>query len=337
VLCRAKACRSFRGQSFEAAGFPSLDGQYSSDGFAAVPDSLKIYKKSPQRENSRLSREQRAAEILLHARAVFCEKGYGNTLVSEIAERAGVVEGSVFHYFPTKRELLIKTVEQWYTGLIWDYDHRLESITGTWNRLRFMVWGHLHVIHEEPEMIRLIFDEIRPGPEYRETAIFELNRQYTKRTLGIIDEAVAAGEFRAGVPATVIRAMIYGGVEHYAFAFLRGEGDFSPDEAADSIADIIYRGLANEGISRANDLREPIRLIEDGLEQLRNLAQPEGGHGRDHADQIDELIVLARGSFNKAAKAAVLENDNLGVPTHGAIKGEMVIRTPPKSNKPDRA
>jgi AcrR family transcriptional regulator len=302
-----------------------------------VPDSLKMYKKSAPRENARLSREQRAAEILGHARAVFCEKGYSDTLVSEIAERAGVVEGSVFHYFPTKRELLIKTVEQWYTGLIWDYDHRLESITGTWNRLRFMVWGHLNVIHEEPEMIRLIFDEIRPGPEYRETAIFELNRQYTKRTLGIIDEAVATGEFRAGVPATVIRAMIYGGVEHYAFAFLRREGDFSPDEAADSIADIIYRGLANEGVSRANDLREPIRLIEDGLERLKALARPEGGHGREHADQMDKLIVLARGSFNTAAQAAVLENDSLGVPTHGAIEGEMVIRTPPRSNKPDRA
>jgi AcrR family transcriptional regulator len=238
-----------------------------------------MQKKSAPRENTRLSREKRASEILRHARAVFCEKGFSDTLVSEIAERAGVVEGSVFHYFPTKRELLIKTVEQWYTGLIWDYDHRLETITGTWNRLRFMVWGHLNVIHEEPEMIRLVFEEIRPGPEYRDTAIFELNRLYTKRTLRIIDEAVATGEFRSGVPATVIRAMIYGGVEHYAFAFLRGEGDFAPDEAADSIADMIYRGLASDGASRANDLQEPIRLIETGLARLRNLAPPESGVG----------------------------------------------------------
>ena len=233
-----------------------------------------MYKKSSARENTRLTREQRAADILRHARAVFCEKGYSDTLVSEIAERAGVVEGSVFHYFPTKRDLLIKTVEQWYTGLIWDYDHRLESITGTWNRLRFMIWGHLNVIHEEPEMIRLIFDEIRPGPEYRETAIFELNRLYTKRTLHIIDEAVTTGEFRAGVPETVIRAMIYGGVEHYCFAFLRGEGDFSPDEAADAIADLIYRGLASAGVARANDLSEPIRLIEAGLGKLKSVATP---------------------------------------------------------------
>jgi len=236
------------------------------------PTRSPLLKKSSHRESSRLSREQRAADILKHARVVFCEKGFSDALVSEIAERAGVVEGSVFHYFPTKRELLIKAVEQWYTGLIWDYDHRLETITGTWNRLRFMVWGHLNVIHEEPEMTNLIVNEIRPRSEYRDTAIFELNRDYTKRTMRIIEEAVAAGEFRADVPGSVVRAMIYGGVEHYAFAYLRGDGDFSPDEAADSITDIIYRGLANEGVAQANLLRGPIRQIESSLERLKTLS-----------------------------------------------------------------
>jgi AcrR family transcriptional regulator len=230
-----------------------------------------MQRKSSTRDGSRLSREQRAGDILKHARAVFCEKGYSDTLVSEIAERAGVVEGSVFHYFPTKRELLIKAVEQWYTGLIWDYDHRLETITGTWNRLRFMIWGHLHVIHEQPGMTKLIVDEIRPGPEYRETAIFQLNRDYTRRTLRIIDEAVSAGEFRADVPRAVVRALIYGGVEHYAFAFLRGEGDFSPDEAADSITDMIYRGLAKDTARQAALLAEPIRRIQSGLDRLTQL------------------------------------------------------------------
>src|ERR1700733_1427132 len=118
-----------------------------------------MYKKSAHKEGSRLSREERAADILKHARILFCEKGYSDTLVSEIAERAGVVEGSVYHYFPTKRDLLIKTVEQWYTGLISGYDQRLATIGGTWNRLRFMIWGHLNAIHEEPGMATLIISE----------------------------------------------------------------------------------------------------------------------------------------------------------------------------------
>jgi AcrR family transcriptional regulator len=202
---------------------------------------------------------------------VFSEKGYSDALVSEIAERAGVVEGSVFHYFPTKRELLIKAVEQWYTSLIWDHEHRLPSISGTWNRLRFMIFGHLKVMHEEPGMAKLIIDEIRPGPEYRATAIYQLNRNYTRLTLQIIDEAVATGEFRSDIAHGVVRAMIYGGVEHVVFAYLRGEGDFSPDEAADSITDIVYRGLASDTSRQSALLSDPIRRIQSGLDRLKQL------------------------------------------------------------------
>jgi AcrR family transcriptional regulator len=232
----------------------------------------RIFRKAPPKEGSRLSREQRASEILKHARAVFSEKGYSDALVSEIAERAGVVEGSVFHYFPTKRELLIRAVEQWYTGLIWDHEHRLKNISGTWNRLRFMIWSHLQVMHDEPGMVKLIINEIRPGPEYRDTAIYELNRNYTHLTMMIIDEAVAAGEFRAGVPHSVVRAMVYGGVEHVVFAYLRGEGDFCPDESADAITDMVYRGLANDAVRQANLLTDPIRRIQSGLDRLKQLA-----------------------------------------------------------------
>jgi AcrR family transcriptional regulator len=240
----------------------------------AHPRARAALRKPPQRESIRLSREQRATEILVHARAVFCEMGYADALVSEIAERAGVVEGSVFHYFPTKRELLIRAVEQWYEVLISGYDKQLDTIAGTWNRLRFMIWGHLNIIHEEPEIVKLIINEIRPRPEYRETSIFALNRDYTRRTLAIVEEGIASGEFRADCPGSVVRSMIYGGVEHYAFAFLRGEGDFSPSEAADAITHLIYRGLANDGVAQAAMLHDPISRIESGLAALKKIADP---------------------------------------------------------------
>jgi TetR/AcrR family fatty acid metabolism transcriptional regulator len=37
--------------------------------------------------------------------------------------------------------------------------------------------------------------------------------------------------------------MIFGGAEHHTWAHLRDEGQFSPDEAADAITNMIYQGL----------------------------------------------------------------------------------------------
>ncbi|MDB5396158.1 MAG: TetR/AcrR family transcriptional regulator [Rhodospirillales bacterium] len=221
----------------------------------------------PRRQIYRLPRAQRVADIMLTARAVFREKGYNDAVIAEIAERAGVVEGTIYRYFAGKRDLLIKVVEHWYEEMLTDYDRQLEGIRGTWNRLRFMIWRHLTVIHDDPAMCRLIFNELRSGPEYRETAVFELNREYTNRTLAIVQDAMDSGEFRTGIPLRIVRDMIYGGVEHHIWAFLRGEGNFSPDESADAITDIIHRGLVRPGavIDRGEQV---IRRLEELAERL---------------------------------------------------------------------
>jgi len=45
-------------------------------------------------------------------------------------------------------------------------------------------------------------------------------------------------------------------------------------------------------------------------------------------DDGDALIALATASFKKAAKAAVAENDRLGITTHGSVDGKIVERKP---------
>ncbi len=203
-----------------------------------------IRKLPGRRPVSRLPRALRIAELMTAARGVFKEKGYADALTSEIAERAGVVEGTIYRYFDNKRDLLIKVLEQWYCEMISDYDKQLKHISGTWNRLRFMVWRHLSVIHQEPVLCRLVLLELRSDSDYRSTAVFEMNRGYTQRTLDIVGAAVESGEFHSDLSLSLVRDMIYGGIEHHTWAYLRGEGDFSPDEVADRLADMIYRALA---------------------------------------------------------------------------------------------
>jgi len=139
---------------------------------------------------------------------------------------------------------MIKVVERWYDEMLSDFDEQLKGITGTWNRLRFMIWKHLASIEKEPALCKLVFQELRPGPEYRATTVFELNREYTKRTLDIIKAAMDSGEFRKDVPLRVVRDLIFGSIEHYTWAYLRGHGEIKVDETANVITDMIYRGLA---------------------------------------------------------------------------------------------
>ena len=93
-------------------------------------------------------------------------------------------------------------------------------------------------------MCRLIVHELRPWPQYRQSSIFKLNQRYTECTLAVVKEGIASGEFNAGVPLRIVRDMIFGCSEHHTWSYLRDEGRFSPDEAADAITNLIYQGLA---------------------------------------------------------------------------------------------
>ena len=208
------------------------------------------------------------------AQALFCEKEYGSALLSEIADRCGVVEGAIYKHFTGKRDLLIHVVERWYQRKLADYDAQLRGVKGTWNRLRFMIWKHLKVIHDEPAMVRLIINELRAGEDYRDTDVYALTRQYTQRTIAIVEEGVASGEFRKDVPVRIMRDMIYGGVEHHTWSFLRGDAQFSPDHTADAITDLVYRALATDKRSHEFSMHQAVeRLNEVALRMESSLTK----------------------------------------------------------------
>lgn len=226
-------------------------------------------RRTRRRPSARLPREQRMAQIMRCARELFCEKGYAATSTAEIAGRAGIVEGALYRYFPSKQQLLVRVIESFYAQILADYERQLQGVRGTWNRLRFLIWKHLSVMHEEPAMCRLIVHELRPSPLYRKSSVFELNRRYTQRTLAVLKEGIRAGELRADLPLEVVRDLIFGGAEHHTWTYLRGEGEFSPAASADAITELIYRGLTCAPRVAATDA--PVRRLERAVQRLEGL------------------------------------------------------------------
>jgi AcrR family transcriptional regulator len=77
----------------------------------------------PERSPDRLPRRRKAArrsEILAAAREVFTTRPYDESSISDIASRAGCVEGTIYTYFRNKRELFDAVLESFFDALIVD-------------------------------------------------------------------------------------------------------------------------------------------------------------------------------------------------------------------------
>jgi len=193
----------------------------------------------------RLGREQRVAEILHAARDVFCEKGYEAAAVAEIAARLGIVEGTIYKYFESKRELLLKVLEHWYEEMFGDYERDLAGVAGARQRLRLLIWRHLRTVREFPLLCRLMFREVRAEQDYHGSVLYARNRRYTQFLVDVLKEGVEAGEFRSDIPPSLLRDMVYGGIEHHAWNFICGRGDLDVDRIAEQITLIVCDGVAS--------------------------------------------------------------------------------------------
>jgi TetR/AcrR family transcriptional regulator, fatty acid metabolism regulator protein len=193
---------------------------------------------------ARLRPDERIAELVAAARTLLAEVGYERFLPAEVARRCDVSEATVYRYFPTKRELLVRVAETWFDEILVALEPGVTRQASTYERLRYVVRYAVEVVRREPTLTRFILNELRPDPEFRSTAIHQLNRRFTGVVSQVLRDAVARGDFRDDVSVELLRDMIFGGIEHRAWAYLRGEGDFSTDRVTDGITTVIYRGMA---------------------------------------------------------------------------------------------
>lgn len=229
-----------------------------------------------RRSFARLPRERRVGDILEAARKVFSEHGYESASMALIADRAGVVEGTIYKYFENKRDLLSQLLARWYEAMVADQDIQLAGITGLRNRLRFVVWRHLAMIAGEPALCRVFFTEVRSGVDYQASVLHALNRGYTRPAIEILREGVASGELRADLPIRLVRDLIYGTIEHHTFDYVCGRGELAPERLADELTDLILAGIRRppEPAQADGDVASRLERVAARLEAVADRAAP---------------------------------------------------------------
>lgn len=205
--------------------------------------------------------EQRSAEILAVARKIILERGFEKTAVSDIATEIGIAEGLIYRYFATKRELLVAVLKELYEPLIKDVCARYAEIIGFRGRLRYFVWRHLRVYVEEPNWARLVLHEVRNGPEYFSSGLHQLNAQYTGYLFKALKDACDSGEIPSDTDIEMVRALVYGGLEHLMWPVMFGNRQIDLEKVTNDFTQLVLSGI----------LRTPSSPMENGDQRLTKM------------------------------------------------------------------
>jgi AcrR family transcriptional regulator len=105
----------------------------------------KLARASRQRADSddSPSPDQRRSHILLGAADLFVKHGYSGTSIRDIAHRAGLLPGSVYHYFPAKEDLFIAVHREGFRQLIARVEDIIRSEADPWRRIELACTAHI--------------------------------------------------------------------------------------------------------------------------------------------------------------------------------------------------
>lgn len=141
-------------------------------------------------------RTRRIQEILTAAAELVGERGYDAVSLDNVADRLDVTKGSLYHYFPSKEELVSAAIETLGRDLTARLECRVDALVGTpGERLRGLLAEQLAmVVRDHPAAIRL-FMLLREWPEPQHSRIKELRRRHNDLFRAIVEDGVRSGEF----------------------------------------------------------------------------------------------------------------------------------------------
>lgn len=217
--------------------------------------------------------ERTQASLLEAARKVFAERGFERSTTSEIAQRAGVSEATLFTYFESKRRLCIDVVGRWYDEISTELEEQVPAINGFHAKLQFVIHRHLaHLMGDGIGLCALVLGEGRVVDAEFSGVIAELKRRYTAPLMAALHDARVLGEVRDDAPLRLMRDMVYGAMEHVLWDYVATGIKPSVTATASHLTEMLTAAFACE----APAPRAARRFRADVLAAVRRLERDEG-------------------------------------------------------------
>lgn len=191
------------------------------------------------------------ARILQAAIEIFSEKGYAATSTSEIAQKAGVAEGTIFRHYKTKKDLLLSIVGPIAAKLvapflIKDFARLLDM---PYNRIedvfRAIARNRIEFARKNLKLLKIFIHEVPFQPELQETVKSVFTEQIYQRIEKIVLHFQESGQIIEAPTWRIIRSsvsLVLGMVVTHVF--LLPDYPIDEDEEIDRTLDILMHGIA---------------------------------------------------------------------------------------------
>ena len=181
--------------------------------------------------------------IIEAAIKVIAEKGFHNSRVADIAERANVADGTVYLYFKSKEQILMTALDSAFQAFYRQAQKELKESGDAPRKLRILARLHLRELSNNRSLAVVLQTELRQSAKFLAEFSQRELKGYFNLIREIIREGQAAGTIRRDVPDKIAAACFFGALDELVTAWVLSTRDHDLEAAADPVVDLLLSGM----------------------------------------------------------------------------------------------
>jgi len=191
----------------------------------------------------------RREQILAEATKLFAASGFPNTDVQAIVDSLGIGKGTVYRYFPSKRDVFMAAVDRGIRLLGESVNKAADTPREPMERLLDAIRAYLVFFDEHPEIVELLIQERAEFRDRNKPTYFLHKEQNIGKWHLLLRDLMRSGKIRdmpEEVVADYISDLLYGMV--FTKYFSGREKPLS--EQADQVIEILLSGITPPHVTR---------------------------------------------------------------------------------------
>jgi AcrR family transcriptional regulator len=201
--------------------------------------------KKPRRPADEALWASRSEQILDAAAELFGRHGYADTDTQLLAERLGVGKGTLYRYFPSKRELFLAAADRVMRQLHECIEDSIKDVTDPLDQVAAAIRAYLAFFAEHPDFVELLMQERAQFKDRTEPTYFQHRAANIERWRAKWRDLIACGWVR-DMPAEritdVLSDLVYGTMFTNYFTGHRK----SVETQAQEILDVVFNGILTD-------------------------------------------------------------------------------------------
>lgn len=181
--------------------------------------------------------------ILEAAIDVIAERGFHNSRVSDIAERANVADGTVYLYFKSKEQILMTALDSAFQAFYRQAQKELKESSEATAKLRILARLQLRELSNHRSLAVVLQTELRQSAKFLAEFSQRELKGYFNLIREIIREGQAAGAIRRDISDKIAAACFFGALDELVTAWVLSSREHDLAAAADPVVDLLLSGM----------------------------------------------------------------------------------------------